>query len=94
MEDFERVDLVLVTHLAVDHLGDAAEIAIKFQCPVVCGAEVRVYLEQKGVPWEMMYKVPWGGRVLILWGFRAALSNATIRLLDRHRMDNMLAVPR
>jgi L-ascorbate metabolism protein UlaG (beta-lactamase superfamily) len=78
VEDFERVDLVLVTHLAVDHLGDTAEIVKKFNCPVVCGAEVRVYLQQKDVPWELMYKVPWGGQVNPLGiRVRAVQSNHT-----------------
>jgi L-ascorbate metabolism protein UlaG (beta-lactamase superfamily) len=61
--DLKRVDLVLVTHLAYDHLGDAAEIANKFQCPVVCGAEVKVYLTQKGVDTKLIRTVPWGGQV-------------------------------
>ena len=30
VEDLERVDLVCVTHLAIDHLGDAAAISKKF----------------------------------------------------------------
>ena len=46
--DLERVDLVLVTHLADDHLGDAAAISKRFDCPVVCGPEVGVFLEQQG----------------------------------------------
>ena len=46
--DLERVDLVLVTHLAVDHLGEAAAIAQRFGCPEVCGAEVKYYLGCQG----------------------------------------------
>jgi L-ascorbate metabolism protein UlaG (beta-lactamase superfamily) len=63
VEDLERVDLILVTHLAIDHLGDTAAIAKKFDCPVVCGPEVRVFLEQQGVDPQMMRKIPWGGQV-------------------------------
>ena len=37
VEDLKRVDLVLTTHLATDHLGDAAAISQRFGCPVVCG---------------------------------------------------------
>lgn len=36
VKDLERVDLILVTHLAFDHMGDAEEIAKKFSCPVCC----------------------------------------------------------
>lgn len=63
VENLERVDLILVTHLASDHLGDTAAIAKKFHCPVVCGPEVRVYLEQQGVDPKTMRKIPWGGQV-------------------------------
>lgn len=61
--DLKRVDLVLITHLAYDHLGDAAEIVNRFKCPVVCGAEVKVYLTQKGVDSSLIRTVPWGGQV-------------------------------
>jgi len=59
----ERVDLILVTHLAYDHLGDAAAIANKFACPVVCGPEVKTYLTQSGVSPDLIRTVPWGGQV-------------------------------
>lgn len=61
--DLEHVDLVLVTHLADDHLGDAAAISKKFGCPVVCGPEVAVFLEQQGADPELMRSVPWGAQV-------------------------------
>ncbi|MBN1317023.1 MAG: MBL fold metallo-hydrolase [Anaerolineales bacterium] len=61
--DLERVDLVLVTHLAFDHLGDAAAISKHFSCPVVCGPEVRIFLEQQGVDSRLIRKVTWGGQV-------------------------------
>ena len=47
-KDLDHVDLVLVTHGAWDHLGDTLEIALKFQCPVVCGGEVRNHLVKHG----------------------------------------------
>lgn len=62
VEDLERVDLVLVTHLAIDHLGDAAAISRKFACPVVCGPEVAVFLTQQGADPNLMRVVPWGGQ--------------------------------
>lgn len=62
-KDIEKADLVLVTHLAVDHLGDAAEISQKFNCPVVCGSEVKVFLMEQGVNPDFIRTVPWGGRV-------------------------------
>src|SRR5947209_16969367 len=40
----ERVDLVIVSHAAYDHLGDTGAIARRFGCPVICGGEVKAYL--------------------------------------------------
>lgn len=61
--DLERVDLILVTHLAYDHLGDTAEIARRLKSVVVCGPEVKVFLMQQGVEAEYIRTVPWGGQV-------------------------------
>jgi L-ascorbate metabolism protein UlaG (beta-lactamase superfamily) len=61
--DLQRVDLVLVTHLAYDHLGDAAAISQHFHCPVVCGPEVKVFLTQQGVDPGLIRTLPWGGQV-------------------------------
>jgi len=63
VDDLKRVDLILVTHLAYDHLGDAAAISKKFSCPVVCGPEVKVFLTQQGVDPDLIRTVPWGGQV-------------------------------
>jgi L-ascorbate metabolism protein UlaG (beta-lactamase superfamily) len=62
VDDLVQVDLVLVTHLAIDHLGDAAAISKKFQCPVVCGPEVAVFLTQQGADPDLMRTLPWGGQ--------------------------------
>ena len=61
--DLHQVDLILVTHLAYDHLGDAAQISRRFACPVVCGPEVKAFLVQSGVDAELVRTVPWGGQV-------------------------------
>ena len=61
--DLERVDLLLVTHLAVDHLGEAAAVANRFRCPVVCGKEVKYYLGCQGVDADQFRTVPWHGQV-------------------------------
>ena len=49
-EQLEKVDLVVVSHAAVDHLGDTEKIMKKHGCPVICGGEVRAYLTAAGVP--------------------------------------------
>lgn len=61
--DLEQVDLILVTHLAVDHLGEAAAVAQKFDCPVVCGPEVKYFLNCQGVDPGQIRTVPWHGQV-------------------------------
>jgi L-ascorbate metabolism protein UlaG (beta-lactamase superfamily) len=61
--ELEQVDLILVTHLAGDHLGDAAEIARRFGCPVVCGKEVAYFMQQHGVEKSQFRTVPWHGQV-------------------------------
>jgi len=61
--ELERVDLMLVTHLAADHLGDAAALAQRFGCPVVCGPEVKYFLGCLGVEPQQIRTVPWHGQV-------------------------------
>jgi len=63
VKDLKKVDLVLVTHLAVDHLGEAAAICQKFKCPVVCGPEVKVFLTEQGADPQLIRTLPWGGQV-------------------------------
>lgn len=60
-----RADLILVTHAAFDHLGDTAQIAARFNCPVVCGADVRLLLLDSGLPASRLIPVCWGMKVEI-----------------------------
>jgi L-ascorbate metabolism protein UlaG (beta-lactamase superfamily) len=59
-KDLDRVDLVLVTHGAWDHLGDAAKIAARDGCPIVCGPEVKEALTLGGLPQEQVLQLAWG----------------------------------
>jgi L-ascorbate metabolism protein UlaG (beta-lactamase superfamily) len=59
-EQLERPDVILVTHAAYDHLGDAAEIAVRTEAPVVCGGDVRLILMERGVPEEHIQATVWG----------------------------------
>jgi L-ascorbate metabolism protein UlaG (beta-lactamase superfamily) len=56
----ERVDLILVSHAAVDHLGDTEAIARRTGAPVICGGEVRAYLIAKGIPGGQIRATTWG----------------------------------
>ena len=57
---FEKVDLILVSHAAFDHIGDTAEIAIKHKCPVICGGDSKLLLMEKGVPSGQLIETVWG----------------------------------
>jgi L-ascorbate metabolism protein UlaG (beta-lactamase superfamily) len=59
-DDLARVDLILVTHAAFDHLGDTEAIARRTGAPVVCGGEVKAYLTARGLPPEQIRATTWG----------------------------------
>lgn len=63
--DLEKVDLVVVSHAAVDHLGDTEKIAKHHGCPVICGGEVKAYLMARGVPGQQIRATTWGIRVRV-----------------------------
>lgn len=59
-DELERVDLIIVSHGAFDHMKDTAEIAIKHGCPVICGGEVKPLLMEQGVSEEQITITVWG----------------------------------
>jgi L-ascorbate metabolism protein UlaG (beta-lactamase superfamily) len=58
--DLEAPDVILVSHGSFDHFGDAAEIALRTGAPVVCGADVKAGLVDRGVPEEQVRATIWG----------------------------------
>lgn len=59
--DLKRVDLLLVTHGAVDHFGDTLEILRRFpDLKLICGADVRGYLMHRGISGDRLRALPWG----------------------------------
>lgn len=64
-DDLEPVDLVVVSHAAVDHLGDTEKILRKHGCPVICGGEVRAYLTARGIPASQIRATTWGIKVRV-----------------------------
>jgi L-ascorbate metabolism protein UlaG (beta-lactamase superfamily) len=58
--ELPRVDLVVVSHAAVDHLGDTESIARRTGAPIICGGEVKAYLMAKGIPGEQIRATTWG----------------------------------
>ncbi len=61
--ELERVDLIVVSHAAVDHLGDTEALARRTGAPVICGGEVKAYLQAKGIPPEQIRATTWGIRI-------------------------------
>jgi L-ascorbate metabolism protein UlaG (beta-lactamase superfamily) len=59
-DQLERVDLILVSHAAFDHLGDTEKIARRTGAPVVCGGEVKAFLSAKGIPESQVRATTWG----------------------------------
>ena len=59
-DGFDKVDLIIVSHGAFDHMQDTAEIAIKHKCPVICGGEVKPLLMEQGVPESQITITVWG----------------------------------
>ena len=64
-DSFDKVDLVIVSHAAYDHLGDTELLAKRYGCPVIAGGEVRAYLAAKGVPPTQVRATVWGIRVRV-----------------------------
>jgi len=67
--DLERVDLILVSHAAFDHLGDTEVLARRTGAPVVCGGDVKNYLKARGIPGTQIQATVWGIAVDVA-GFR------------------------
>ena len=64
-DDIEAPDLILVSHPPVDHLGDAAAIAIRTGAVVVCGMDSRALLMERGVPASQIRHTIWGIRIQV-----------------------------
>jgi L-ascorbate metabolism protein UlaG (beta-lactamase superfamily) len=64
-DSFDRVDLVIVSHAAYDHLGETDRIAARYGCPVICGGEVKAWLMDRGIPAEQVRATTWGIRVKV-----------------------------
>jgi L-ascorbate metabolism protein UlaG (beta-lactamase superfamily) len=61
VDDLDRLDLLLVTHAAIDHLGDTEKILRRFpNLALICGADVRGYLMHRGIEGERLRAIPWG----------------------------------
>ena len=60
LEELEKVDLILVSHAAFDHMGDTEVIAKRFNSPVICGGDVKIHLLEQGVSPDLIIETVWG----------------------------------
>ncbi len=74
--NLEKVDLILLSHPAFDHIGDTAKIALKFKCPVICGVDSKQVLLEDGVPEKQI--------VQIVWGLTVKFSGIMVRAVESH----------
>jgi L-ascorbate metabolism protein UlaG (beta-lactamase superfamily) len=66
LDDIGEIDMVLVTHGAPDHMGDAVTIAIEEEAFLVCGPEVKVHALKNGVEEAKIRAVLWGDHIELL----------------------------
>jgi L-ascorbate metabolism protein UlaG (beta-lactamase superfamily) len=59
-EELEAPDLILVSHAAWDHMGDAAEIAKRTGAPIVCPDDVAQKMIEEGVDRDQVRATIWG----------------------------------
>jgi len=61
--DLDAPDVIVVSHAAWDHMGDAARLALRTGSPVVCGTDTAALLREDGVPDSQLRTTTWGIRV-------------------------------
>ena len=59
-DEVDRVDLIIVTHGAWDHVGDSAKIAKKHNCWIICPDDVKFLMIDQGVDPEKITPTAWG----------------------------------
>ena len=62
-EELEAPDVIVASHAAIDHMGDAARIALRTGATIVCGTDTAALLRQDGVPDSQLRLTTWGIRV-------------------------------
>ena len=71
----ERCDLIVVSHGHGDHVGDAAGIAQRFDCPLVAQVELREWFTRQGVATDGGAHSPNKGGTIEVEGIRITLTS-------------------
>lgn len=61
VEGFDRVDFIVVTHSTDDHMGDAVELAQRYDAKIVCGKDTYFIAQDLGCPLKRLTRVSAGG---------------------------------
>lgn len=64
-DDLQPPDVILASHAAPDHMGDAARVALRTGAPVVCGNDTAALLLESGLADSQIRRTVWGIRVRI-----------------------------
>jgi len=75
--ELEQVDLLLITHNAYDHFGDAPEIIERYHCKVICALDVLHRLKTQ-------YKIDPDLLRVTIWGMAMNIDGIHVRPLESH----------
>ena len=64
-DELPAPDVILASHAAWDHMGDAAAVALRTGAPVICGTDTAALLREAGVPDAQIRVTVWGIRVRV-----------------------------
>jgi L-ascorbate metabolism protein UlaG (beta-lactamase superfamily) len=59
-DDVPAPDVIVVSHAAFDHMGDAAAVARRTKAPVICGVDTAELLVEQGVDRRQLRTTVWG----------------------------------
>ena len=60
VDDIQKLDIILVTHGAHDHLGDTVELAKRTEALLVCDPAIRAHAVREGIPLSKIRAMVWG----------------------------------
>lgn len=76
-KDLDRVDLLLITHNALDHFGDAPALVKRHRCPVICAKDVMHRLVTQYSIDPNVFRVG-------IWGFLLQEAGVNVRCVESH----------
>ena len=91
-DDLPKIDLILVSHGAFDHVGDTVKIALRDKSKIICGGETMHWLVDQGVPKEQITITVWGLTVrecAITVRPVVSMHRSSVRLKDGTAMDGL-----